>query len=438
MKNIEHIKKVTPYHDVNDVLCFLAQSIQNIFGNQLVGIYLTGSLTYGDFDMGRSDVDLAVVLKNPASGEKIEQIKKLHQDTEQKFEKWSKRIECSYIPLEMLKSILPPEKPRPYFGGGIFYPEAPYGNEWIINQYFLYKCGIALIGPDFKTLVEPINTKDVQEASIRDLYKEWEPKITDAAYLEDSHQQSYVVLNLCRILYTVMQNDAVSKKVATSWAKQEYPEWKDLIEAADNWHYGIKMERQKEVIEFIKFVVDKVKEKSPAKSILIAGVSGVGKSSVCIELAKRGRKACDIEDVEGLFAMIDRRTGKPFVSYDNYDFEKVRHLDWICDKNKLQIIMQKNRNGLVYYCGTATNNDEILPLFDKIILLQVNPELIRKRLSSRTNNDFGRTSEVQDWVLSWKDSYEKGMIEKGAIVIDSNRSLAEVADEIIKKIEKSS
>jgi len=171
------------------------------------------------------------------------------------------------------------------------------------------------------------------------------------------------------------------------------------------------------------------------KSILIAGVSGVGKSSICIELAKRGRETYDIEDIEGLFTMIDRRIGKPFVDYDNDDFEKVKNMDWICDKNKLQIIMQKNKNGTVYYCGTATNNDEILPLFDKVILLTASPEIIRKRLSTRITNDFARTAKVQNWVLGWKDSYEKPLIEKGAIVVDANRSLAEVADEVVEKIE---
>ena len=262
MKNIEHIKKITPYQDINDVLYFLAQGVQNIFGDDLVGFYLTGSLSYGDFDEGRSDIDLAVILKKPASPEKIELAKKLHLDTEQKYTKWSKKIECSYIPLDMLQNILPPKTPRPYVGGGTFYPEAPYGNEWLINQYFLYKYGITLIGPEFKTLIKQIDIADVQKASIKDLYEEWEPKITDRAYLDDSHQQSYVVLNLCRILYSAMCNDAVSKKVATSWAKNEYPQWKDLIEIATSWHYGIKMERQKEVIEFIRFVIVKVEDRT--------------------------------------------------------------------------------------------------------------------------------------------------------------------------------
>jgi hypothetical protein len=261
MKNIERIKKITPYRDINDVLYFLTQGIIKIFGDDLVGFYLTGSLSYGDFNEGRSDIDLAVVLKKPTSRENIKAVEQLHLGVENICEKWSKRIECSYVPLKMLKNILPPKEPRPYVGGGLFYPKAIYGNEWLINNFLLYKYGIALIGPDFKTMIEPINMIDVQKAHVRDLSKEWEPKISDTAYLENSHYQSYLVLNLCRLIYNIMRGDVVSKKAAASWAKKEYPQWKNLIEIADRWHYGVKMERQIEVIEFIKFTVAKIKER---------------------------------------------------------------------------------------------------------------------------------------------------------------------------------
>lgn len=170
-----------------------------------------------------------------------------------------------------------------------------------------------------------------------------------------------------------------------------------------------------------------------AKPILIAGISGTGKSSVCAELMKRGYKAFDIEEVEGLFNMLDKRTGKPFVDYDNYDMEKVKYHDWVCDEKKLRKFMRKNVKGVTFYAGIASNTFELLPLFDKVVLLVVRPELIRKRLSERTTNDFGRTVEVQDMVLREKESWEKQMKEKGAIVIDGNRSLAEVADEILEK-----
>jgi len=102
----------------------------------------------------------------------------------------------------------------------------------------------------------------VQKTCVNDLYKEWEPKITDPAYLADSHQQSYVVLNLCRILYAVRRGEAVSKKTAAAWTVKEYPQWESLIKTAENWYYGVKMERSIETIDFIKFILAKAREES--------------------------------------------------------------------------------------------------------------------------------------------------------------------------------
>ena len=187
----------------------------------------------------------------------------MHQEVGESNEKWTRRIECSYIPVDMLQNILPPKTPRPYIGEGIFYAVAPYGNEWLINNYLLYKNGIALLGPDFKTIVKPIDIVDVQKACIRDLFKEWEPKINDSAWLKNSHYQSYVVVNLCRILYTVLQKEVTSKRVAAVWVKNELsPEWKELIQTAESWEYGKDMHMQEETKRFIKFVINKVRKSS--------------------------------------------------------------------------------------------------------------------------------------------------------------------------------
>lgn len=200
-------------------------------------------------------------MKDPLSPEQLEALKQLHLQVEASHKKWAKRIECSYVPREMLHHIQPPKKPRPYFGEGIFYPEAPYGNEWIINQYLLYKHGIPLVGPDFKTFVNPIDIEDVREACIRDLFEEWKAKMNDREWLSNSHYQSYIVLNLCRILYTVICHETATKKDSASWVKREFgPRWNMLIQTAEDWDYGKEMTLQKEAVEFIKFVVNKVKE----------------------------------------------------------------------------------------------------------------------------------------------------------------------------------
>ncbi len=171
--------QITPYPDVNKILDELTQGIVKIVKENLIGFYLTGSLSYGNFNPKSSDIDLHAVIKYPFSKNELESIKKLHEEIEMHNKTWKERIECSYTPLSMFQNILPPKLPRPYYGAGIFYPEAPYGNEWLINNYLLYKHGIALTGPDFKTLIKPIDMVDVQKACVRDLFKEWEPKIND-------------------------------------------------------------------------------------------------------------------------------------------------------------------------------------------------------------------------------------------------------------------
>lgn len=168
------------------------------------------------------------------------------------------------------------------------------------------------------------------------------------------------------------------------------------------------------------------------KSILITGIAGTGKSAVCDELNKLGYKAFGIEDIEGLFTIVHKKTGKPFENYDNYDFEKVKNSEWICDKKKLQCLIRKYSEEIVFYCGTASNLDDLLPLFDKIFLLKTSQKILRERLTTRKSNDFGRTTEVQKWIFCWKSWWENHMKEKGAIVIDASRSLRDVAENIIR------
>lgn len=253
--------QITSYPDITIILDTLTQGMLQIIGNNLLGVYLMGSLSYGDFNPNNSDIDLVAIVNDPLSLEQLEALKRMHLQVEATHEKWATRIECSYVPRGMLSNIKPPKAPRPYFGEGIFYPEAPYGNEWIINQYLLYKHGISLIGPDFKTLVKPIDIEDVREACIRDLFEEWEPKINDPEWLTNSHYQSYIVLNLCRILYTASCHETATKKSSATWVKREFgPRWTMLIQIAEDWEYGKEMNEQEEAIEFIKFVINKVKE----------------------------------------------------------------------------------------------------------------------------------------------------------------------------------
>lgn len=173
------------------------------------------------------------------------------------------------------------------------------------------------------------------------------------------------------------------------------------------------------------------------KSIFVTGVAGSGKSSISEELNRLGHLSYDIEALDGMFKMVRKDTKKDFVDYDNADMEKVKNADWICDRNKLKALLQKQDDGIVFYCGVASNNNEIIPLFDRTILLKANAEAVRKRLSSREGtDDMGNTAENREWVLSWKSWWEDKMVEQGAIIVGADGNSTEVAQKILSMVQE--
>ena len=255
--------KLTKYNDVNKVLSLLSADLQKTLGSKLVALYLTGSLSYGDFDYGSSDIDFLAVLAQELSDNELQVVKEMHDSIGRQVPYWAKRLEGSYIPQKWLDSIEKPSGKRPYVNAG-FVALLPYGDEWLLNLYVLYECGITLLGKNPKQLIQPIDIEDVREASRKNLLEEWEPKsneknpFTHPKY-DSSHLQAYAILTMCRILHRAKVDTVASKREASSWVKETYKQWASLIEEAGNWKHGIKLDKQEEAKAFIKFVVSEVK-----------------------------------------------------------------------------------------------------------------------------------------------------------------------------------
>jgi|SRR3989344_1005503 len=257
--------KPTPYKDINEILQILKENLVITLRDNLVGLYLTGSLTYGDFNRGSSDIDFLVVMNNPISSEQLKKITKMHEDIGKRYPEWQKRIEGSYITKRMLSNTESPKESRPYVNAGKIW-NFVYGNEWIINLDVLYKCGVAIYGPNPKELIKPVDIADVRAASKRNLLDEWQPKLNDPKSFEAedydaSHLQAYAILTMCRILHRAFNENVASKRVASEWAIKTYGKpWSDLIEKAESWKHGIDMNTKKETLEFIEFTIDKVQK----------------------------------------------------------------------------------------------------------------------------------------------------------------------------------
>ena len=98
---------LTKYSDVNEIIDFFVISVIPILDGNVLGIYLTGSLSYGAFNYHSSDIDITVIVHRPVSRSELDSIERLHREIEGKFEKWAWRLECSYTPVDMLPGVMP-------------------------------------------------------------------------------------------------------------------------------------------------------------------------------------------------------------------------------------------------------------------------------------------------------------------------------------------
>jgi hypothetical protein len=257
--NIDHL---TPYGEINQFIKAYTTHLLDTCSEKIAGINLTGSLSYGDFHIASSDIDITNILTSKLNESELKEIENLHRLMEASFPKWSARFECTYTPIAMLAETLPPLKPRPWYDGGEkrLYPAAPYGNEWIINKYLLYEFSITICGPDFKDITNGVEMTDVQRACLRDILEEWEPKMSDKKYFENSRNAAYFVLNLCRLMYTVVISTIGTKRKSSDWIANEFPQWNNLVVSAQQWEYGREFKDKEQIFSFAQFVFGRIRQ----------------------------------------------------------------------------------------------------------------------------------------------------------------------------------
>ncbi len=166
-------------------------------------------------------------------------------------------------------------------------------------------------------------------------------------------------------------------------------------------------------------------------SVLVTGVSGSGKTTACKALQELGYKAIDIEAIDGLYDLIDEKSGE-IISGTRDDIKE--GLDWNCNKVKLQNLVDLEEGELTFYCGGMSNTDEVWDIFNTVVVLTVSDKFTIHRLSARQSGEFGNTSDIRDWVLSWKHDLEKRWLEAGGVFVSAESSPAEVAKQITESI----
>ena len=86
------------FPQVEHILDLLIGGLKPILQDQLLGVYLYGSLVTGDFDHEVSDIDLVVVLNDELDDRAFAQLNQLHTGVVKRNPEWHDRLELAYIP----------------------------------------------------------------------------------------------------------------------------------------------------------------------------------------------------------------------------------------------------------------------------------------------------------------------------------------------------
>ena len=254
----------TPYEKINSLLSSLLSNIQQVLGTKLVGLYLYGSATAGDFDRDLSDVDLLAAVQTDITDKEFSELEKMHDDFIQKHPNWKDRVEVAYLSLHGLKTFKNERSQIVVISPGEPLNIKDAGEDWLINWYVIQENGIALFGPNQNALIPKIS-KEEYVVWVKKQALAWRERITDFDENSTRGSAAYAVFTMCRAMYAAKYGQQASKNHALSWVKKEFPQWKSLLEDAEGWRKKQWQAKQEtigselpKVTEFVNFAIDQV------------------------------------------------------------------------------------------------------------------------------------------------------------------------------------
>lgn len=252
-------KRITSYSDVNIFLHKILSRIVEILNDDFVGMYLYGSLALGDFDPQSSDIDVLVATKGKLSSEKIFALKTMHSELKKSDDKWTKKLEVSYMPIDALWMRDANNVKHPFTSSVSDFDIIEHGKDWIINRWIIREKGVVVAGVAPKTLIAPISQQELKDAVKSIICNSWVKHINGADWMRPHKYQSFTVLTMCRALFAIEYGEIVSKPKAAQWAEKTLDkQWKSLILQSIQSRDDSAITDMKETLRFLRFAVESI------------------------------------------------------------------------------------------------------------------------------------------------------------------------------------
>jgi len=168
-------------------------------------------------------------------------------------------------------------------------------------------------------------------------------------------------------------------------------------------------------------------------NFLINGLSGTGKTSISVELKKRGYKTIDTDDEFGYYA--DLQTEEPVEFPGKSVTAKwYKKNGWIWNRDKVKVAL--NYEGNIFFCGGSSNESIFYPNFSKIFCLVTDSNILIKRLKARSSEKHNNSIEFIQRIDEFLESSKQDAASLGWILIDTTKdSVSQSTDLILSYVE---
>ena len=205
----------------------LASAIRGELGEDLLGLYLYGSIVAGGFEPDASDIDLLAVLAREVREEDFKPLDGMHRGFVGDHPEWTNRLDIVYVGRQTLASFRQ--------GSGVFAvisPGDPFHmrddpGDWLQTWYLAGQGSRPLVGPPASDVLPPIDRSEFV-ATIVEAVGEHE----DRASRAEGGLLAYTVLTVSRTLTTLATGTLPTKAEAAAWVSTRMPEWAELIASA--------------------------------------------------------------------------------------------------------------------------------------------------------------------------------------------------------------
>lgn len=249
--------------DLSGLLQAMPAEFSSILRENLVGIYLWGSLTYEAFDEKCSDVDCIVVTRQDLDDREFAELDEWFKRIGEQ-NRWVKRIEVRFV----IENEFLDKTSRCcgfYHYTGRLVRHGSDGNPIIwIN---IGQSGITLWGKDAKLIAPQVSDQCLNHALLLELYYLNEGLASRVGDRSDKAfvYNAYAVLTACRIFYSAKHKTLVSKHQAYAWAMETAPPmWRPIICAAKENRLknrgSTTPQLEEDAARFVEFVTAEVEE----------------------------------------------------------------------------------------------------------------------------------------------------------------------------------